>query len=118
MKDTTDYNTLTKAELIVFLEKRDTDITTLTSQKEALEKDKQERVVEIEGLQEELTQCRNSVFTIDTAEQLIDALLDLPEEEVEILPVLSRTTDIGVEAFTAFNYGILTYLEASDADSN
>lgn len=109
-----DYNTLSKAELIKLLEKKDNDITTLTTQKQSLEEDKQKGIVKIQGLQKELIECESRVLSIDNAEQLIDALLDLPEEEVEILPVLLRTNDIGVEAYTAFNYGILTYLEGSD----
>ena len=118
MKNTVDYNTLTKAELIVLLEKRDTDITTITAQKQSLEEDKQKDGIKIQELEKALTQCENRVLTIDTAEQLMDAVLDLPKEEVEMLPVLLRTTDIGVEAFTAFNYGILTYLEGSNTDPN
>jgi hypothetical protein len=118
MTNTIDYNTLSKAELITLLEKRDTDIATLTVDNTTLKEDKQKDIVKIQELDKQLVECQNRVPVIDTAEQLIDALLDLPDEEIEVLPVLLRTTDSGIEAYAAFNYGMLSSLEQSDMNAN
>ncbi|TSE10005.1 hypothetical protein [Aquimarina algiphila] len=112
-----DYNTLTKEELITLLGKRDTEITNLKDINTTQATDIAKQVATIGKLQKELFQCQNEV-RIDTAVKLIDAILDLPEEEVQELPVLIRTTGDGIEAYTAFVYGSLSCLGAdSGSDS-
>ncbi|MEW7289635.1 hypothetical protein [Aquimarina sp. 2304DJ70-9] len=103
-----DYNNLLKAELIELLQKRDTEIVTLENQKLALEQDKNTYATKIQNLEKELQQCQDTTGDINTADQLIEAVLCLPEDEVHALPALLRTTNKGIEAFTAFTYGSLS----------
>lgn len=104
------YNVLKKDELVTLLGERDTQISTL--QENAVLPNQEENENIITDLKEQLQACKDSKSELKTAEQLIKALLALPEEEVQLLPSLIRTTDKGIEAYAVFNYGALPSLIA------
>ncbi len=108
------YNDLLKAELVELLEKRDTEITTLNNTNTALQTTAQQYRNTIGDLRKELEACKDTTREIETAEQLIEAILCLPVTQVERIPALVRTTDKGIEAYTAFVYGALSCVGASD----
>lgn len=108
----TNYNTLLKAELIALLEKRDTSIKMLETQITNVEKEKEEYLKTLEEVQQSLQECQENIpdppNEIKTADQIIEAISTLSKEEISLLPIKIRTTDKGIEAFTAFIYGGVT----------
>ncbi len=106
------YNALVKAELVGLLNERDTEISTLRENPISLSPNQNENENIINDLQEQLQVCQDSEPIVKTAEELIKVILSLPEEEVQLLPSLIRTTDKGIEAYAVFNYGALPALIA------
>ncbi|GAA4276290.1 hypothetical protein [Aquimarina mytili] len=115
MTDNPDYNSLLKAELVELLGKRDTEIAKLKEINTTQATDIAKQVASITQLKKDLFECRNAATTADG---IIEAVLDLPEDQVQALPVLLRTTDKGIEAFTAFNYGALSCVGATDGSGS
>ncbi|WP_103071857.1 hypothetical protein [Aquimarina sediminis] len=109
---TIDYNTLLKAELISLLEKRDAEITTLKEINTTANTDIAKQVAIIQGLQNELHTCHNTT-TNGTVSDVIDTILNLTTPELQKFPQLIRTTDKGIEAYTAFTYGVLSCVGSS-----
>ncbi len=110
MKDNKAYSALLKTELVDLLDKRDSEIATLKENEASVPSNQEENENRINDLQRQLAACQDNDPEIKTAEQLIKAILSLPEEEVQLLPSLIRTTDKGIEAYAVFNYGALPNL--------
>ncbi|TSE10334.1 hypothetical protein [Aquimarina algiphila] len=107
-----DYNSLLKAELVELLEKRDAELARLKGINTTQATDIVKQVAIIQDLRKDLKLCQDNTSPngdcITTAEELIEAVLCLKEEEIQALPVLLRTTDDGIAAYTAFTYGVLS----------
>ena len=92
------------------MDKRDSEIAGLQERQVAVQPNQEENENRIEDLKNQLQACQDSEPKIKTAEELIKAVLSLPEDQVQLLPSLIRTTDKGIEAYAVFNYGALPNL--------
>ncbi len=110
MNTDTNYNTLKKDELVNLITSRDTEISTLQANAIPANQNDNENI--INELREQLQACQDREPQIQTAEELIKAILALPDDQVQLLPSLIRTTDKGIEAYAVFNYGALPKLIA------
>ncbi len=60
-----------------------------------------------------LQQKVNTVPNLSKAKDLVHCIVALPKEEKQVLPVITRTTEIGIKAFTVFLHGAATSLNVS-----